>query len=351
LPYVYTMSFESRQDVERKILSILKVLSTSKKPMGARIIAQRLQNLGIELSERAVRYHLQLTDERGLTKLITERDGRILTERGANEIDRALVKDKVGFAISRIERLAFRTEFDYMKARGVVPVNISFFPETEFDEALKIMIPVFDAGYCVSSLVAIAREDQRIGEVNIPAGNIGIATVCSIIVNGTLLKSGIPMDSKFGGILQFQNNKPVRFTEVIHYNGSSLDPSEIFIKARMTSVQDIITAGSGEILANFREIPAICRSTAEEVIDGLQHAGIKGVIAMGNTSEAVCEMNVELNKIGIILIGGLNPIAAAAESGIKAENHSMSTVVDYRSLVNIHEARNLVMIGKTALKR
>jgi repressor of nif and glnA expression len=344
------MSFESRQDVERKILSILKVLGTSQKPVGARIIAQRLQELGIELSERAVRYPLQLTDARGLTRLVTERDGRILTEMGANEIEHALVKDKIGFAISRIERLAFRSEFDYSNKRGVVRVNISFFSETEFDKALKVMIPVFDAGFCVSNLVVIARDGQKIGEVIIPPGNVGIATICSIIVNGTLLKAGIPMDSKFGGILQFQDHKPVRFTQVIHYNGSSLDPSEIFIKANMTSVRDVIASGDGEILANFREIPAICRRTAEKVIDGLTGAGMKGVIVMGNTSEPACQMNVELNKIGIVLIGGLNPVAAAAEAGIQVENHSMSTVVDYKRLIDIHEARELPMIGTPAMK-
>ncbi len=317
----------------------------SQKPAGARIIAQRLQDLGIELSERAVRYHLQLTDERGLTKLITERDGRVLTPKGAHEIESALVKDKVGFAISRIERLAFRTEFDYVRLRGVVPVNVSIFLEHEFEKALRVMMPVFEKGFCVSNLVAIANGGQRIGDIVVPRGSIGLATVCSIVMNGTLLKSGIPMDSKFGGILQIQDHKPIRFTQLIHYNGSSMDPSEIFIKAKMTSVREVIASGNGEILANFREIPAICRPTAEQVITGLKQAGLNGVLTLGNTSEAVCEMGVELNKIGIVLMGGLNPVAAAAEAGIEVENHSMSTVVDYKSLINIKKERDMNTAG------
>jgi len=39
---------------------------------------------------------------------------------------------------------------------------------------------------------------------------------------------------------------------------------------------------------------------------------------------------VEVNEVGMILIGGLNPVAAAVESGIEVENHAMSTVVEYR---------------------
>mgnify|MGYP001769162778 FL=1 len=121
------MSFET-QAVERKVISILKILSGSQEPLGARIIAHRLKDHGIDLGERAVRYHLKLTDERGLTCLVG-RDGRVLTKQGEEELNTALVKDKVGLAISKIEMLAFRTNFDPEKRRGPVPVNISFFPE------------------------------------------------------------------------------------------------------------------------------------------------------------------------------------------------------------------------------
>jgi repressor of nif and glnA expression len=157
------------------------------------------------------------------------------------------------------------------------------------------------------------------------------------VINGVLLKAGIPMDSRFGGILQIKQHKPVRFTELIHYNGSSLDPSEIFIKAKMTAVREAAKSGGGKILANFREIPAICRPTAETVINGLSRIGFNGVLTMGETSTKVCETNVELNKIGVILTGGLNPVAAAAEAGFESENHSMSTVLEYGELSDYRE--------------
>ena len=324
------------QDVERKVFSILKILSESPETLGARAIAYRLKDHGIELGERAVRYHLKLMDERGLTQLIG-RDGRLITESGIEELKNALVRDKVGFAISRIELLAFRTDFDWDKRTGSVPVNISFFPKQKFAKALQAMKPVFEKGLCVSDLISVAQESEPLGESIVPRGKVGLATVCSIVLNGTLLKAGIPMDSRFGGILQIRNHKPLRFVELIHYAGSSLDPSEVFIRARMTSVTEVAKKGDGKILANFREIPAPCRPIAEKVVSGLKEAGLGGLLLMGNTSEPVCEITVELNRIGMILLGGLNPVAAVEEAGIEVESHAMSAVVEYQKLIKFRE--------------
>ena len=58
---------------------------------------------------------------------------------------------------------------------------------------------------------------------------------------------------------------------------------------------------------------------------------------MGNVSEPVCEIPIEVNRIGVVLVGGLNPIAAAAEAGIISESHAMSTIVDYQTLVKVAE--------------
>jgi repressor of nif and glnA expression len=330
------MSFVAT-DVESKMLSILKVLSSAQKPVGSRIIAQHLQDQGVTLSERAVRYHLKIMDLRGLTELVGNRDGRIITGKGLNEIKKALVKEKVGYSITRIELLAFHTDFDYQNRRGTIPVNLSLFPRASFKKALLAMKPAFASNLCVSQLVMMVEPGQRIGNSTIPEDKVGLITVCSAVVNGALLKAGIPMDSRFSGTLQIINHKPLRFTEIIHYSGCSLDPSEIFIKARMTTVNDTLTTGNGEILANFREIPAVCLPLADRVLEGLKTAGIGGVLVKGNTSEPVCEVAVEPNRIGMVLVGGLNPVVAAQETGIEIENHSMSSVFDYQKLIPFAE--------------
>lgn len=318
-------------DVERKVITILRVLNESPEPLGARIIARQLKDYGIDLTERAVRYHLKLMDERGLTQPLG-RDGRLITPSGVEELKNALVGDKVGFVINRIELLAFRTTFDWESQSGLVPINTSLFPQERFPQALKAMRDAFKAGFCTSELVAVAKEGDKIGEITVPPGKVGLATVCSIVINGALLKAGIPMDSRFGGILQIRNRKPLRFVELIQYAGSSLDPSEVYIRGKMTSVGEAARKGEGKILANFREIPAQCRSTAEKVITKLKEAHLGGLVVMGNTSEPICEVPVELNRVGMILLGGLNPVAAAEEAGIETEIIGMSSVIDYGQL-------------------
>ena len=329
------MGFET-QDVERKTIAIMRVLRDSPEPLGARVIAQSLKDHGVELGERAVRYHLKIMDERGFTESVG-RDGRLITQLGLEELESALVGDKIGFVASKIEFLACQTDFDIDKRQGKVPVNISFFPQKQFKKAIEIMKRVFQAGICVTDLVAVARQRERLGAIIVPQSKIGLATVCSVIINGALLKAGIPMDSKFGGILQIKNHKPLRFVELIQYPGSSLDPSEIYITSRMTSVGQVARKGEGKILANFREMPAICQPEAEKVIARLKEADLGGVLMMGEVSKPVCEVPVELNKVSMILTGGLNPIAAAVESGIEVENHAMSTIMEYQDLVKFWE--------------
>ncbi len=155
------MGFET-QDVERKTIAILRTLSQSSEPVGARVISHNLKDDGIELSERAVRYHLKLMDERGFTESVG-RDGRLITQLGREELESALVSDKVGFVASKIELLAYQTDFDLDKHQGRVPVNISFFPDRQFKKAIEVMKGVFQAGICVSDLVAVAHQGEKLG--------------------------------------------------------------------------------------------------------------------------------------------------------------------------------------------
>jgi repressor of nif and glnA expression len=329
------MGFET-QDVERKTIAILRVLSQSSEPVGARVISHDLKKQGITLSERAVRYHLKLMDGRGFTESVG-RDGRLITQLGREELESALVGDKIGFVASKIELLAYQTEFDLANSQGRVPINISFFPERQFNKAIEAMKGAFRAGICVSELVAVARQGEKLGGITVPQGKTGLATVCSIIVNGALLKAGVPMDSKFGGILQIKDHKPLRFVELIQYAGSSLDPSEIYITSKMTSVGQVARTGEGRILANFRVIPAICQPITEKVVAGLKAANLGGLLMMGEVSKPLCGIPVEVTKIGMILIGGLNPVAAAVESGIEVETHAMSAIMEYKDLTAFWE--------------
>ncbi len=320
-------------ETERKVIAILKVLSESTEPLGSLTIARELERHGIFLSERAIRYHLRITDERGYTQPMGH-DGRMLTAQGLEELKMALAPEQVGFIHEKLELLAFHTNFDPKTRTGQIPINTSIIDQKDFKMALAAMSDAFKAGICVSDLVATASGGEKLGSIVIPKGKIGLATVCSVIINGALLKAGIPIESRFGGVLEIRDSKPRRFVAIINYAGTSIDPSEQYIRAKMTSVSEVSKTGNGKILANFREIPASSRSIAQEVITSLKEAGINGVYALGNTSEPICQIAIGLNRVGIVLLGGLNPVAAAAEAGIEVENIAESGIVDFGQLIS-----------------
>lgn len=321
------------RDTERKTIAILKVLSENSEPQGSIAISRALERYGVFLSERAVRYHLRMTDERGYTEP-QGRDGRVITPTGLDELRLALAPEQVGFIIEKLQLLAFNTTFDPVRRTGLVPINTSLFPVEVFSDALDVMRPAFERELCASRLVAVMHEGERIGSRVVPQGQIGLATVCGVVVNGVLLKSSVPIESRFGGVLEVRDRKPRRFVAIIRYDGTSLDPSEQYIRAGMTSVREAALNGSGRILANFREILAPSRNIVEQRIEQLKSAGMTAVYLLGNTSEPVCQIEVGLNRVGMVLLGGLNPVAAAAEAGIPVDNTAESGLIDYERLVD-----------------
>jgi len=321
------------QDIERKVITILKILSGETKPLGAGHISKRLKDHGIDLTERAVRYHLKFMDERGLTEAYGK-EGRLLTDKGREELSNALVVDKLGLVISKIDTLSYLSNFNLKKRTGNVILNVAFIPSNVFEKALDIMKNAFTAKLGICDLVAIAYEGESLGNISIPAGSVAIGTVCSITLNSLFLQAGIPIDSKFGGIVQFEKGTPLRFTELIKYSGTTIDPLEIFIASKMTSVIDVSKSGNGKVLAGFREIPAVASEKAKALLDELEEAGFYGVLAFGRPGQPVLEMEVTQGRIGLVVMGGLNPLASLEEVGINTDSRAMSTLIGYENLVS-----------------
>lgn len=313
------------------MFSILKVLDKHTNVVGSKEISNKLKMHGVDLTERTVRYHLKILDERGLTEVFGK-EGRKITDKGRSEIQHSHVSQKLGFVISKIESLSYLTTINLETLKGDVILNISFFPEEERKNVMRLLKPVFSSPYVMSDRIIFARGGGRIGDVTIPHGKIGIGTVCSVTINGILLKAGIPVNSKFGGVLEIINGKPVRFVSLISYEGSSLDPLEIFIKSKMTDVTGLTKGNSGRILASFREIPLVCVDAARKLTETMAARGIKGVILIGSPNKPLLEIPVGIDKVGMVIVGGLNPIAAIEESGISTENSAMSTLFEYSKL-------------------
>lgn len=321
-------------EAERKLTEILRILSQAEKPIGARIIARELEKAGYYIGERGVRYYLRLLDEKGLTSNQGYL-GRIITKKGKEELMNAAVYDRVGFVISKIESLAYKTTFDPEKREGEIIINLSYIDKGEFDRALDTIKEVFLAGLAVAPYVGIFDEGAEVDRAVVPKGNIGLATACSITVDGLLLKAGIPTDPKYGGIVQVHEGKAVRFTDLIAYQGSSLDPLEVFMARGMTSVNSVVKTGSGKILVNFREIPAVAKERAEMLLEQLVEIGFSAVLEIGEVNRPLLSVPVEKGRVGVAIVGGINALAAVEERGIKTETKAISAIMDIKKMRKI----------------
>lgn len=317
--------------VQRKLIEILRILHEKQEPIGARLIADRMNENGYPIGERGVRYHLRILDERGLTKR-QGYDGRILTERGRKELENALVSDRMGFIITRIEKLIYDTTFDLKTEQGNVIINTSIIDKKDIDKVMEIMQHVIYDSYSFSPFIKIIEEDTYSSDINIPEGKIGIATMCSITIDGILLKRGIPVTPKYGGLLEMRNRKPAGFEEIIVYNGTSIDPMKIFISKKMTRVLNAVETGTGKLLANLREIPASAVLEAKKVLELAMNSGIAGITEIGDQGKSVLNAPVDSGKAGVVVYAGTNIMAAVEENGIRARTYPISTIIDFKEL-------------------
>ncbi len=317
--------------VQRKLIEILRILFENKEPIGARLIADRMNERGYAIGERGVRYHLRILDERGLTKR-QGYDGRVITEQGINELNSALVGDRVGFIINRIEKLIYDTTFDVKTGQGTVIINTSIIDKNDVDKTMEILQHVIYNGYSISPYIKLIDEGTVTSDIEIPDGKLGLATMCSITVDGILLNNGIPCTPKYGGILEIKNRKPVYFEELIEYNGTSIDPMRIFMSKKMTGVLPAVDTGSGRLLANMREIPMTAVSEAEKILGTVMDTRIGGIVEIGEPGRSVLNAPVDAGKVGVVVYAGTNAMAAVEESGINVTTYPISTVIDFKEL-------------------
>lgn len=141
--------------------------------------------------------------------------------------------------------------------------------------------------------------------IELEDGKVGIASVCSLTVDGVLINQGIMSTPTYSGLLEIKDDMR-RFVELTAYNGSSVEAHEIYISKGMTSVYDSLT-GSGRIMASLREIPYIAREEALEVTEKLRGSGLT-ILKVGRTNEILYNAKVGRYKVGIVTPGGLNPL-------------------------------------------
>jgi len=319
-----------------KKLAILEVLGSSTRPLTGLKITRALADGGHEMSERTVRFYLQLLDEEGLTEAIGKK-GRIITTRGRSELEGASVLKRVGYMSARVDQLTFQMDFDLALRSGAVVVNIALVPVDLLLQYVNEICAVFEKGYAMGTLVGLVPPGQRIGDTVVPPGQVGFCTVCSITLNGVLLKHGVPTRSLFSGLLQLRDGEAEGFAEVINYDGTTVDPLQLFIRSRMTDYTGAVTCGTGKIGAGFREVPAASYDLVMGLTEKLTRIGLGGFMKVGRPSQPLLNIPVNEGCSGAIVIGGLNPVARLEEAGQSVQAYALAGLKEYNSLFHYEE--------------
>jgi repressor of nif and glnA expression len=125
---------------------------------------------------------------------------------------------------------------------------------------------------------------------------------------------------------------PVRFTEILRYDATTLDPLDVLMSQELTSVLEMINTGSGKVLASVREVPMAAKNHLENLLSDLMEAEFKGVLEVGEPNSDLLEMPVSRGHIGVAIIGGINSMAAVRESGVEIQTHAISGLTDIRDM-------------------
>ena len=325
------------QETDRKMMEILRILADRSEVLGAKTIAEELRKKGYDLGERAVRYHMRILDEKGFTERIGYA-GRRITPEGIKELEKGLIYDQVDFIFAKFEDMMYQTTLNPITGLGKVVVNSSTFSYD--DEIMEIIKNIFNNGVAVSPYVKIINPTTEENETKMV-----METICGTTIDGMILKAGIPVVPKFGGLVEIKDHIPQTFTELIAYKKTSMTPLEAFTDNEMTSVLKLIDSGSGNIPANFRLIPATARDDALKLFKDLQKIGVSGLLKIGKPGESILGIPVDKDMVGIAVIGGISPLCAAKEAGYDVDIKMAETTVEFSEMEQIATPKNVIKKG------
>lgn len=320
--------------ITRKEIEMLRILSEYKKPIGSTLLKRELRKKGFLLSDRTIRYHLQLLQMRGFVEG-HDRSGRTITLKGLEELSEAFAYQRLGFILTRFLSLAYSTTYDPEIDSGSVVTNVSIIDKNLKEKTIEIVKSLRKMNLLPAPYIRILEEGESSRDISVPKGKIALLTVCNLTTDGILIHAGIPLLFNCGGLVQFLKHKPIRFVEMITYEGTTIPPLEVFVYRKMTSINKIISTGSGMLPANLREIPAEARDRAVRLLLNLKRKGWGGVLAVGKPNEHVLGVPVGIDRFGVCMVGGLISGAAIMEEGASVDTFAPHCLVPIEEMERI----------------
>jgi repressor of nif and glnA expression len=100
----------------------------------------------------------------------------------------------------------------------------------------------------------------------------------------------------------------------------------------MTNYLGAISTGNGVIGSGLREVPNTSRFEVQNIADQLTEIGFGGVIKIGMPGQHLMEVPINQGRVGMVVIGGLNPIAILKESGFDVKSYALFCLMEFEAL-------------------
>ncbi|MCS7116719.1 MAG: NrpR regulatory domain-containing protein [Nitrososphaerales archaeon] len=321
-------------EISRKDIEILRILSESNEPLGSTLIRRELEKRGFFLSERTVRYHLQMLELKGLVSG-HERSGRMITSKGLEELSNALVSQRIGFITTKFLSMAYSVTYNPTTDSGMVVANVSIVDKEFYDKVIEVIRSLHEADLLLAPYFKVLNEEEEYQNIYVSEGKIALFTVCDLTIDGVLIHSGIPLFLKYGGLVQVVNRVPLRFIDLISYDGTTVPPLELFVRSNRTSITKIIKTGSGTLPVAMRESLAEARDKTIKILSRLKEKGWRGVLAISAPNEPLLGVPVSMDRFGLCMIGGLSPGAALVEEGATIETFAPHCLIPLEDMERI----------------
>ncbi|HMA06107.1 MAG TPA: DUF128 domain-containing protein [Methanomicrobiales archaeon] len=243
----------------------------------------------------------------------------------------------LAFVSNRIEDLAMEVTYNPVENTGKIIFNLSLIPDDRLEVAITLFRNAYRAGLSVSDRVRILDAGTKLEGLTIPEGLNGICTLCTITLDGILLRRGVPIQPVGGGLVEIVDRVPRRFTHMILYEATTIDPLEVLVAQDLTSITRVMKEGSGTILANLRECHMEAESLVMGLLDDLSEVGFTGILEVGAPNVPILAVPVSPQYFGVAMVGGTNPMAALKEAGIPVVTKALKGVMDVREMGSIRD--------------
>ena len=241
------------------------------------------------------------------------------------------------FVSHTIEEYAMQVTYDPVAGTGKVVYNLSLVRTPDLLPVLEVVLTACRSGVCASDQIRLVPGGESIDGFTVPEGQTGICTLCSVTLDGILLKRGVPLHPIGGGVVEIVNRVPRRFTHLIRYDETTIDPLQVLIAEGISSVSGVVRTGNGTVLANIRECHMEAEPLVAELLDDLGQSPFVGVLEVGLPNSPLLGVQVSPQYMGVVAVGGTNPIAAAREAGFHVGTRAMRGVIEAAEMTGVEQ--------------